>query len=141
MKKLSGKQSQATVVHKVDHEAGKQSVAFGDLKVVIVKDDDGWFFAQGLDINYAAQGHTLAEVKKNFGEGLSKTIELHLKRFGTIDKLLRPAPREVWTEIVHAPSAKHMRYSCVKLYDFVPEAARKQMPYQNIRYIEPAVAA
>lgn len=137
MKKLTGKRGSATVVHTVNPKTAVQKVAFGDLKVVIVKDDDGWFFAQGLDINYAAQGRTLAEVKKNFGEGLGKTIGLHIERFGTIKKLLRPAPPEAW-EITHVPSARHLQYSCVKLYPFVPETAREQMPYTNIRYIESA---
>lgn len=73
-------------------------VGIGRLQVVISRDGKGWF-AQGLEIDYAASGPTLSKVKKNFEKGLKGTIHLHLKLYETIDKLLSPAPKRVWKEV------------------------------------------
>src|SRR5690242_18115309 len=69
-------------------------VGLGNLRVFIVQDDGMWF-AQCQDINYAAQGASLTEVKQNFEQGLAATIDEHLKVFGNLENLLAsmPSPR------------------------------------------------
>jgi predicted RNase H-like HicB family nuclease len=69
-------------------------VGFENLRVVIVEDDGSWF-AQGLDIDYAAQGDTIEEVKENFSSGLRATINQHLCSHSNIRSLLKGAPPEL----------------------------------------------
>ena|SRR5579859_6972151 len=69
-----------------------------NLRVIVTNDDGGWF-AQGLEIDYAAQGESLEEVKKNFEHGLGATIQAHLTIHGNLDQFFKPAPQEVWQEL------------------------------------------
>lgn len=71
-----------------------------DLRVIIVREGDCDYYAQGLEIDYLAQGSTLDSVQKAFERGLKLTIEEHLKAYGTIKYLLQPAPAEVWRELL-----------------------------------------
>lgn len=77
-------------------------VGINALRVLVDGNDtDGWM-AQGLDIDYFICGKTEESVKKNFVEGLVKTIGLYLQEEGTIEGLLKPAPIEVWKEYFQA---------------------------------------
>ncbi len=105
-------------------------VGIGNIKVIICQDDDSWF-AQGLDIDYAANGHSLEEVKQNFQVGLKGTIDLHIKAYGDIEHFLKVAPQEVWDEL--RTSGKHYRYSQVSLHEDIS----KTLGYQGINFIEP----
>ncbi len=75
---------------------GTNIVGIGNLRVVIIEDEGTWF-AQGLEIDYAVQAKSLATVKKAFEDGLAATIHENLRIHGTIEALLKPAPPEVWT--------------------------------------------
>ncbi len=118
----------ATAFHADDGDT--HIVGIGNLRVIICKDGSSWF-AQGLEIDYAADGKTLKEVKENFQSGLEATIDEHLKVYGTIQQILIPAPKEVWQDL--ASSGKHMRYSQVTLHD--PNLG-DEFPYSGIDYIE-----
>jgi hypothetical protein len=76
---------------------GNHIVGLGNLRVFIVPDGKFWF-AQALEIDYAAQGDSVDEAKKNFQEGLAATIDLNLQMYGTIEKLLDVAPSSVLKE-------------------------------------------
>ena len=81
---------------------GQEVVGISALKVLVDGNDiDGWM-AQGLEIDYFVCGKTEESVKKNFVEGLVKTIGLYLLEEGTIESLLKPAPMEVWKEYFQA---------------------------------------
>ncbi len=99
---------------------------------VMVTTDDGSFFAQAFEIDYAAQGGSLDEVKHNFESGLCDTIHEHLKVFGSIESMIQPAPAEVWQELakVTVPEMQH-EYSQVSLH---------YLPFKNIEYILPKAA-
>lgn len=71
------------------------AVGVGPLKVLVRNDDGGWF-AQGLEIDYVAQGDSLRDVMDRFRRGLTLTIRDHLRRHGHLHLLLRPAPPPVW---------------------------------------------
>ena len=91
---------------------GKAVVGVWNLHVRIATDDDCWF-AQGFEIDFAAQGDSLADVKARFQHGLTATIHEHLKLFGTAEGILKPAPPEVWKELVKAPAKLDWRISYV----------------------------
>jgi hypothetical protein len=128
-KKKSKTSQKVTAIHGTD--GSTHIVGIGNIKVIICKDDDAWF-AQGLDIDYAANGHTLEEVKENFQVGLEGTIDLHIKAYGNIEKFLKVAPQEVWDELRAA--GDHYRYSQVSFH----EDLSKTLGYQGINFIEPA---
>lgn len=104
-------------------------VGIGNLRVVIVKDDKH-FFAQGLEIDYAEQGDSVEDVKKNFENGLRATIDQHLKINGTIKKLLRVAPPEVWADVLGDPSADRNFYSQVSVHKMI-----EKLPFEGIQYL------
>src|SRR5688500_10757407 len=78
------------------HLAGQkmQRVAIWNLSVLIIPDGDIWF-AQGMEINYGAQGDSPEDAQANFQAGLLATICQHLRVHGHIEKLLRFAPSEI----------------------------------------------
>ncbi len=109
-------------------------VGIGNLRVVIVPDGNFWF-AQGLEIDYAEQGDSVEDVKTKFENGLHATIDQHLKIHGSIKKLLRVAPTEVWTEVLEDPSAYKNFYTQVSVHN---------LPFAGIQYLvaeQAAVAA
>ena len=70
-----------------------------NIRVIIIPDGPS-FFAQGVEVDCAAQGDTIEEVKNNFEDGLSATVYQHLKVYGHIEKLLVPTPVEAFKEII-----------------------------------------
>ena len=69
-----------------------------DLRVLIIEDSPGEWYAQGLELDYIAQGDSLAAVQDSFVKGLQKTIAEHLKLHGDVELLLKPAGVEAWRE-------------------------------------------
>lgn len=114
------------------------AVAISSLRVFILKDESGGWFAQGMDIDYAAQGKTLKEVKSRFEAGLTATIHEHLQAYGGLSQFLRPAPPEAWTEYYDGLGGKRLSYSQVSIHQLDGE---NKMPFRDIAYIEPAQAA
>ena len=92
---------EAQAVH--GYAAGKDGkdhhvVGFGNLRVVITN-DDGAYFAQALEIDYGTAGSSLEDAQHRFERGLHDTVEEHLRRFNSIDRLLKPVPPEVWNDV------------------------------------------
>lgn len=108
------KQLTATAIHGTDGDT--HIVGIGNLRVVICPDEDGWF-AQGLEIDYAASGSTIPQVKKNFQTGLRGTINLHLQLYGNIESILTPAPSEIWKDVYWSKSGKEYRFSQVSVHE------------------------
>src|SRR2546430_10747346 len=82
-----------------------------NLHVLITHDEGGWF-AQGAEVDYAAQGSSLEGVKKHFEEGFAETIGLHLKMYGTAKYFLASsAPPDVFGELLQANEKKGFTYS------------------------------
>jgi hypothetical protein len=113
------------------HEAkqdGTHVVGIGNLHVMIVPDGDCWF-AQGIQIDYAAQGSTLEDAKVQFEDGLKATIHEHLRIYGNIEKMLRVAPNAVWQEFVFAPRGARKLYSQISTHKIC-----ELLPFQQIEY-------
>jgi len=127
--KAVGPDTEAEAFHLSDDES--HCVGIGNLQVVISRDGKGWL-AQGLEIDYAAGGPTLAKVKKNFEKGLKGTINLHLKMYETIDTLLKPAPPSVWKGTYWA--GKHYTFSQISFHSDIPQL-------KKIVFYEPSAEA
>lgn len=72
--------------------------------------DDGYWFAQGLEIDHFAQGETEDKVKENFIKSLKSTIKHHLFMYGHLKNLTIPAPKEVLDEARLAPVKKKLTH-------------------------------
>jgi hypothetical protein len=118
-----------TAFHGVSSDGSHHIVGIGDLRVVIVPDGDVWF-AQGLEIDYAVQGSSENEVKRNFEYGLEATVEAHLRIHGTIEGLLKVAPPEVWKEFLGDPSGKKKVYSQITSH-----VLQEKLPFDGINYL------
>lgn len=70
------------------------AVVLQALHVMVEQDGDTWF-AQGIEIDYAAAGTSLEDVRARFERGLRRTIEENLKRHSSIERILKWAPEEV----------------------------------------------
>lgn len=105
----------------------------GELRVLI-SHREGFWFARGLEIDYAAQGSSMAEVKQNFEEGLALTTDAHLKRFGNLENLLLPSPPETWRKLHQ--SARHLRDGQVSVHR-LPQKLQNVLKFEAIKYFEP----
>ncbi len=115
--------------HASNSDGSKHVVGIGNLRVLISQDGSLWF-AQGLEIDYFAEGVSLKDVQNSFENGLSSTIREHLKLYGTIDKLLKVAPAEIWLEFYRAKTC-HVH----------SQVSEHKLLFEGIDYYELAAAA
>ena len=130
-KKVASKKS-ALAIHEAHEDGEHHAVVIWNLSVLIVPDEDFWF-AQGLEINYGAQGDTPEDAQKHFQEGLAKTIHQHLKVHGNIEKLLTFAPSAILKEAAqHKASIRP--FAQVSFHGVLDAGARKAIPFDGINY-------
>jgi hypothetical protein len=79
--------------HAKTDDGSTHLVGIRNLRVVIRRHEDHWF-AQGVEIDYSVEGTDIDDVRRAFEEGLARTINANLNRFGHIEGLMKPAPRE-----------------------------------------------
>ena len=111
-------------------------VAIGALRVLIHKDKEGLWFAQGVEIDYGASGESLEDVKHRFQTGLTKTIHANLKRLGSIDKMLKYAPASEWSRL---KDAKRFKLHMVTMHSV--DAFTTNLPFEQIAYLQEKTAA
>lgn len=107
------------------------AVGVFNLHVILTPDCNSWF-AQGLEIDYASQGETIEEAKKNFEIGFKSTIHAHIQMFGSIEKLLKLAPAEVWKEMSKVPASQWKGYSHTSFHNLMTMPIG--MPYEGISF-------
>ena len=122
------------------HDAAEKVHAVGiwDIRVFIVPDGKFWF-AQGLEIDYAAQGASVDEAKRNFEDGLEATIDLHLRMHGNIEGLLKVAPSQMLYEALKDKDSIEV-YEQVSVHDIGPQA-RFALRFEGISYLVAKEAA
>ena len=109
------------------------AVVIGALRVIVEQCDDGWF-AQGVEIDYAASGDSLEDVQTRFEHGLSSTIKHHIETFGTISRLLKFAPEEEWAGLV---DAQEFDFSLITSHSVNDKRDQfPMMPFQTIAYMQ-----
>ncbi|HEV7242727.1 MAG TPA: hypothetical protein VGQ36_26095 [Thermoanaerobaculia bacterium] len=78
------------------------AVRIRNLRVLITEESPNVWVAEGLEIDYAAQGRSVAEVKQRFQDGLRATINEHLRQYRSIENLLVRARDDVFMEFQDA---------------------------------------
>lgn len=104
----------AVQISKNHADGSTHAVGFGDLRVMILEEDGIWY-AQGMEVDYIAEGSSLEAAQKAFEEGLALTIAANLKHCGNIEDLLQPASAEVWAEFYQQDSGRYL-YSTVSTH-------------------------
>lgn len=140
-KKVKKPESKAVtpVAFQGDTEDGNKSVVgMLNLRVVVIPDGDLWF-AQGLDVDYAAAGTSLEDVKARFESGLAGTVHEHLKMYAGIERILTPAPADVWTDLYYSKSGEHFRFSQISFHKDLKDL-RYLLPFDGIEYLERVAA-
>ncbi len=129
------KKPKVVVAFEAKTKNGTSFVGIGNLRVVIMQDDGSWF-AQGLEIDYVAQGKTIKEVKKHFENGLEATVDEHLRIFGSIENLLKVAPQEIWDEMLLGGTAnKRYHYSQLSIHS-LGKSLKESLPFDGIQYLK-----
>lgn len=118
---------------------GEAVVGIGNLRVVIIPDGEFWF-AQGLEINYAAYGKSVEDVKQKFQDGICATIHQHLIRYGHIRNFLKASPPSVWDDLLFDGDASLNKHSQVSWHSWVEEPIAS-LPFSAIEYRQKEVAA
>lgn len=128
--RLNASAQDTHAVHLEDKETA--AVAIWNLSVLIVPDDKFWF-AQGLEINYGAQGDTPKDAQDNFQQGLLATIEQHLRVHGHIKKLLKFAPSEILQEAAEHKSSIKL-FAQVSFHEILDAKSQMKVPFDRIDY-------
>lgn len=105
------------------------------LKVAVGKEVDDehgevWY-AQGLDVDFAASGKSLDDVQRRFSRGLHSTLVAHLNKYGNASRLHR-TPRSVWKRFFD-DEMYHVHLISVESF---PDAQAEDFPYTELAYIE-----
>lgn len=111
------------------------TLSFRDLRVVVVRDGTQWF-AQGVDVDYAASGVSIEDVKQRFALGLVKSLLLNLEETGSVDRFLKYPPRDEIERLEAGPDSKKLRLSVSS----EPFPANIPLPYDRIAFYEPQAA-
>lgn len=130
---ITGSDGEAILIETKD---GCQTLAMKSLRVLIIQDSTETWFAQSLDIDYAASGETLEDVQKNFERGLSATIRAQLDRFGNIDKIMKTPVIDNLSEFDGCDGYK-MSHVVHDIGGFLSS----KLPFQKIDYTITAAAA
>jgi len=141
-KKAKKKEPESCVAAQISHHDGEHhAVGIWNLDVVIVPDGRFWF-AQGLQVDYAVQGNSVEDVKAQFEKGIRSTIYHNLRMFGTIQNILKVAPNEEWLELWHTAKGQHKVYSHVSFHEVVKDMdIDEELPFNKINYTEVRPAA
>ncbi len=123
-------ENQPTSVLHVETEQ-EHAVLISSLRVVVVKDGSQWF-AQGLELDYAAAGDSKEDVKSRFQDGLASTVQEHLKMYGSVERILKVAPQEAWD--LWLDQGDNYTFSQASLH--FAEQSEFAFPFSGIAYLE-----
>lgn len=74
----------------------RKDVSLHGIVHVLLLQERGRWFAQGLEVDYFAEGEDRQEVEANFQEGFIETLCTHLKVYGNLNLFLQIAPTAYW---------------------------------------------
>jgi hypothetical protein len=104
-----------------------------DLRVWVSREADNYWFAQGFEIDYFAEGDSWEGVQASFIEGLRRTVLLHLEKYGHTKVLFRPAPSVVAEEIV--PLILAGGHTLDTTYEIPEDSALTQLHIGDIQFV------
>ena len=116
----------------LDAPDGSRLACLENLRVLITKEDGVWL-AQGLEIDYAIDGDSLADVKKRFEDGLTMTITSNLRVHNSINPLLQVAPQKIWNQWNDAKNTlRRFKHSTI----LVTPQRQSELPFDQIMWLD-----
>lgn len=109
----------------------RYEVRVSDLHVLIVNDGEH-FYAQGVEVDYAAGGDSLEDVQSRFQHGLRATINANIERFGDVSRLLKPTPGEI-IEQLEEPQAFEFSMTCTADLEEFPGFPYNRIAFQRLQ--------
>lgn len=131
------------MTHAIHANSGnKHGFAVTALRVLVVRDNDCWF-ARGIEIDYSATGQSVEDVRKRFERGFALTVQAHLRKFSTIERLLKWAPQDVIEEYEKAEDQYELDQVlvCEIENDADGISALEKIPFTALRYAYPSDSA
>lgn len=124
-------------------EEGKRLIEAELLNLqVILAPEAGMWVAQAVEIDYAAAGESLEDVRERFEDGLAGTIHEQLKMFGDLDALLTPAPARQWHDLWRQQGKRLTWFGETTLHEVVSrsemDAVARFFPFDKIAYFTAA---
>lgn len=111
--------------HNFSYRTDSRGIHIEGLRVIVWENEDGWM-AQGLEIDYAAAGNSLEDVMESFAKGLAFTLHENQKAFGSVERVLKPAPQEAWKPFLSGqaipPSQPYFREKLLKALEELADA-------------------
>ena len=115
-------------------DAGDQHAVLVNALRVVVTQDEGQWFAQGLELDYAAAGTTEEDVKTRFAQGLGATINEHLQIYGNIERVVKVAPQDAWN--LWLIGDRHYTLDHVSIHHLQESApAVQELPFSGIAFL------
>lgn len=114
-------------------QGNQHAVGIGGLRVLVCEKDGEWF-AQGIEIDYAASGRSLEDVKNRFERGLLATVHAHLLRYSTVERLLRFAPKSAWEKLTQREGFDFSLATAMELSEIDPELPT-ELPFERLVYL------
>lgn len=107
------------------------------LRVLILPVSEGGFYAQALEVDYAASGSTIEEAQRNFERGLELTVRANLDRHGNIERLFaRKTPLVYWEQYASALNQYELIHVCLHdsngALDRLPFKAMEILPVRDL---------
>lgn len=117
-------------MHEPNHSLMQEITARVHSLNVLLSPDGAHWYAQGLEIDYAAAGDSEEDARARFEAGLAATVKAHLEAFGSTERMRRVAPQADWNEwLLGGRPAERVP---------APEIVRRQFPFKHIAYAPPA---
>lgn len=114
-------------------QGNRHAVVIENMRVLIVPDSANLWFAQGIDIDYAAGGESMEEAQLSFELGLAATIKAHLEHFGSIEKIMRTPEPERWMPLI-TREGREFEASIKITHAIENTALNGVIPYKKITY-------
>lgn len=76
--------------------------------IALIVPDGRFYFAQGVEEDYGAQGDSVEEAKRNYLTGLQMTKELHMRHFG--ETRLKRSPESLLKSLSDEPGMIVWKY-------------------------------
>ena len=102
------------------------------LRVLLLRDGTQWV-ALGLELDYAASGHDVDDVKDRFEKGLEATVNEHVSVHGSVEKLLNTAPQETWNLWLNTNAGDEFELESVQR---LANGIREHLPLDAIAYLK-----
>ena len=93
----------------------KYRIEIDELNVLIVRVGPG-YYAQGIEIDFAACGDSIEDAQRRFERGFFETVSANLARFRDLKRFIKPAPEDIRREFGERVEEDKYTFSSVSVH-------------------------